>query len=83
MKSRSEKMIEYRNSYEHIPKDYKERLLWLYDELKIDDALSDQIIQMRDSLISSTYYTTISMKVVHLHNTYKSTHRKHEIIKTM
>ena len=31
MKSRKEKMVEYQNKYGHIPKDYKQRLEWLYN----------------------------------------------------
>lgn len=61
MKSRSERMIEYEQEYGEIPRDYRERLLYLYDKLKLDDVLSEQIIQMRDNLIQSTYYTVIRM----------------------
>ena len=59
MKNRTERMIEYERAYGHIPRDYRERLTWLYDTLKLDDIMSDQIIQARDQLITSTYFTVI------------------------
>lgn len=52
-------MIEYEQNYGHIPHDYKERLLYLYDKLGLDDKISEQIINMRNDLIASTYYTII------------------------
>lgn len=61
MKSRKEKMIEYEQKYGHIPKDYIERLNWLYDTLKIDDIKSDEILQARANYINSTYFETIRM----------------------
>ena len=61
MKSRKEKMIEYNQKYSHIPKDYVERLEYLYDTLGIDDNKSDQILAARDSYIRSTYFQTIRM----------------------
>jgi Holliday junction resolvase RusA-like endonuclease len=61
MKSRKEKMVEYENKYCHIPKDYKQRLEWLYDTLKLDDNKSDEILLQRQAFINSTYYETIRM----------------------
>ena len=37
MKSKKQKLIEYEEKYGHIPKDYIDRLNWMYDTLKIDD----------------------------------------------
>mgnify|MGYP002627292102 CR=1 FL=1 len=54
-------MLEYQDKYGHIPKDYIERLNYLYDTLKIDDAKSDEILRARANLINSTYYQTIRM----------------------
>ncbi len=59
MKSRKEKMIEYDRKYSHIPKDYRARLEYLYDTLKLDDTKSDEILQARAAYINSTYYETI------------------------
>ena len=61
MKSRKEKMIEYERKYGHIPKDYIERLNWMYDTLKIDDNKSEEILQARANYINSTYFETIRM----------------------
>ena len=44
MKNRKTKMIEYEEKYGLIPKNYIERLNWLYDTLKIDDNKSNEII---------------------------------------
>lgn len=61
MKSRKEKIIEYEQKYSHIPKDYIERLNYLYDTLGIDDNKSDEILQARANYINSTYFETIRM----------------------
>lgn len=61
MKSRKEKMIEYDRKYGHIPKEYKSRLEFLYDTLKLDDNKSDEILQARNEFINSTYYETVRM----------------------
>ena len=59
MKNKKQKMIEYQEKYSHIPKDYEERLNWLYDTLNIDDKKSAEILQARQNFINSTYYETI------------------------
>lgn len=59
MKSKKQKMLEYMNKYGNIPKDYIERLEYLYDKLNIDDKKSDEILQARNAFINSTYYKTI------------------------
>lgn len=59
MKSKKQKMLEYMNKYGSIPKDYIERLEYLYDKLNIDDKKSDEILQARNTFINSTYYKTI------------------------
>ena len=59
MKSKKEKLIEYHTKYGHIPKDYVERLEYLYNTLQIDDNKSQEILQARANFINSTYYETI------------------------
>ncbi len=59
MKNKKQKMLEYHEKYSGIPKDYKQRLEYLYDTLKIDDTKSDEIIAARQAFIDSTYYETI------------------------
>ena len=63
MKSRKEKMIEYNQKYSHIPRDYVERLEYLYETLGIDDVKSDEILAARERYISSTYFETIRMVI--------------------
>ena len=59
MKNKKQKIIEYEQKYSHIPRDYVERLQYLYDALNIDDKKSDEILAARSSFINSTYYETI------------------------
>ena len=54
-------MLEYQNKYGNIPKDYIERLEYLYNKLNIDDKKSEEILQARMNYINSTYYKTIRM----------------------
>ena len=59
--NKKQKILKYQERYSHIPKDYKERLLYLYDTLKIDDVKSEEILQIRRNYILSTYYKCIRM----------------------
>ena len=61
MKNRKQKMIEYQEKYGHIPIDYIERLNYMYETLGIDDKKSDEILQARARLISSTYFETLRL----------------------
>lgn len=61
MKSKKEKLLEYEDKYGHIPKDYMDRLNWLYEKLKIDDKKSDEILMARRAFINSTYYVSLRM----------------------
>lgn len=61
MKSKKEKMIEYDRKYGHIPKDYKERLEYLYDTLHITENKAQEIIQTREAFINSTYFETVRL----------------------
>lgn len=59
MKNKKQKIIEYNEKYGHIPKDYTERLEYLYDKLNIDDNKSNEILMARENFINSTYYQKI------------------------
>lgn len=61
MKNKKQKMMEYQQKYSNIPRDYIQRLDWLYNELKIDDKKSEEILQARQAMIDSTYYETIKI----------------------
>lgn len=59
-KTRKVKEDEYNQKYSHIPIDYKERLSWLYDTLKITNTQAYEILHQRDLMINSLqYYDTM------------------------
>ena len=66
MKSRKQKMIEYDQIYGNIPKDYRERLEYLYDILNINENKTQEILNAIDSYIDSTYFETIRMVLYEL-----------------
>lgn len=66
MKSRKQKMIEYDQIYGNIPKDYRERLEYLYDILNINENKIQEILNAIDSYIDSTYFETIRMVLYEL-----------------
>jgi len=59
MKKRNEKELIYENKYNEIPREYLERLNWLYDKLKITDKKADQIVDMYRRMQEEMYYTEI------------------------
>ena len=59
-KNRKKKSVEYENNYSHIPKDYYERLKWMYDNYNISDKKAEKILQLRNDAINSFNYETIS-----------------------
>lgn len=61
MKNKKQKLLEYQEKYANIPRDYIDRLNYLYNVLDIDDKKSDEILQARMNFINSTYYKTIQM----------------------
>lgn len=63
MKNKKQKIIEYQEKYANIPRDYIDRLNWMYDELNIDDKKSAEILQARANYINSTYYKTIRLVI--------------------
>lgn len=63
MKNKKQKMMEYDQKYGHIPKNYEQRLEYLYETLNIDDNKSNEIIQARNNFIHSTYYQTIRLVI--------------------
>ena len=53
-KSRKKKMIEYEEKYSHIPKDYYERLAWMYDTYKISNKKAENILKLREEMYLSS-----------------------------
>lgn len=58
-KTRKQKHEDYINKFGDIPIDYKERLSWLYDRLKITECQAFEILQKKDMMLDSLeYYDT-------------------------
>lgn len=58
-KTRIQKQDEYDKKYSDIPIDFRERLEYLYDKLKITDSQAFEILHKRDIMINTlTYYDT-------------------------
>lgn len=55
-KNRNQKHNEYIEKFGDIPIDYKDRLNWLYDKLKITDSQAFEILNKRDMIISNLMY---------------------------
>lgn len=56
-KSRKQKAMQYDEKYSHIPKDYNERLAWMYDCYNINDKVSDEILRARTALVNTMQYS--------------------------
>ena len=60
-KSRKKKEAEYESKYGHIPVDFKERLLWLCDELKINPTNMASIQHKRYEMIQTLQYSDLDI----------------------
>lgn len=61
MKNRKQLEQEYQERYSEIPRDYNERLAWMYDKLHITQAKGEQIIDKYNRMMQSLYYHTIQI----------------------
>lgn len=52
---------EYKAKYGDIPLDYRERLFWLYNTLKIDDVTANQILNEYARRVENIYYNKLSI----------------------
>src|SRR5574344_262386 len=59
MKSRHQKEIEYKEKYDDIPKDYKERLSYMKDLYHLSDKAMDDIIQRRNNIIDNIWFQDV------------------------
>lgn len=57
IKSRNQKAKIYESKYSEIPRDYMERLSWMYDKYHITQSKADQIIRAKYNMLSSLYYS--------------------------
>jgi len=60
-KTRKQKADEYDLKFGHIPIDYKERLEWLYDKLKITEREAYDILNTHRQMCSSLYYHDVNI----------------------
>ena len=56
MKTRLQKSIEYEQKYAHIPRDYNDRLAYLYDTLHLNPFINAEILQKRNDMINTLEY---------------------------
>lgn len=61
MKSRPQKAAIYEEKYAHVPRDYNERLSWLYDQLHLDHQICSQIMLKRDLMMDYLYYSELKI----------------------
>lgn len=54
-------MSEYEARYAHIPKDYNERLSWMYDQYHITSTKAAEILATRDGMMQSLYYKSFQI----------------------
>lgn len=60
-KSRKQKATEYEAKYGNIPVDFKERMAWLYDKLKISETQAYDIMLLQSKMISYLHYSDINV----------------------
>ena len=57
IKSRKQKAKLYESKYSEIPRDYIERLSWMYDKYHITKAKAEKILRAKYNILSSLYYS--------------------------
>lgn len=48
-------IVEYHNKFDHIPKDYEDRLAWLYDEIDFTKNDLDKLLSVTDKLANAEW----------------------------
>ena len=61
MKNRKQKMLEYEEKYSNIPRDYRARLEFMYDNLNINESKAVEIMKQRQAFMHSMYYETLRL----------------------
>lgn len=61
MKNRLQKSLEYEEKYAGIPRDYNDRLVYLYDTLHLDPSINARIIQKRNDMINTLEYDSLKI----------------------
>ena len=60
-KNRDVKTQLYQEKFGDIPIDYKERLAYLYDKLKLNENSAREIVQTRDAMINQLYFKQVKI----------------------
>ena len=60
-KSRKARQKEYDLKYSDIPRDYEERLSWMYDHFNVTDAKAREILAYRESMVNTFVYKTFTI----------------------
>lgn len=55
-KSRKIKESEYQQKYSNIPKDFQERLYWMYDHYRMTESKEKEILNKRDRMMNELYF---------------------------
>lgn len=55
-KTRKARLDEYNNKYSEIPRDYEERLAWMYDKFHVTDTKAEEILRFRSAMINAYVY---------------------------
>lgn len=61
MKTRKQKAEEYEEKYSHIPRDYNDRLAYLYDVLHLNPNMNSAIIDKRNAMMNTLQYTELKI----------------------
>lgn len=61
MKTRNQKAEEYEEKYSHIPRDYNDRLAYLYDVLHLNPNMNSAIIDKRNAMMNTLQYTELKI----------------------
>lgn len=65
IKSRKQKAKLYESKYSEIPRDYIERLSWMYDKYHITKAKAEEILRAKYNILSSLYYSNDILVVLY------------------
>ena len=53
MKKRKQKSEEYEQKYSHIPRDFIERLQWMYQAYHLNERMEREILAKRDQMLAT------------------------------
>lgn len=60
-KNRDSKRQEYEDKYCEIPREYNERLGWMYDKFNVSEAKSQEILNVRNLMVNNLHYYDLNI----------------------